>query len=308
MSQAKLIFMGTPDFACPALAALIDAGYEMAAVYSQPPRRAGRGQTTRRGPVHRLAEEAGIPVRTPASFKTPLDRRLFADLGADLAVVAAYGLILPADMLAAPRLGCLNIHASLLPKWRGAAPIQRAIMNGDEKTGVCLMAMDEGLDTGPVYACRETPITGETTAGDLHDRLATLGAELLIETLPAILAGDLTAQVQEGESGYAMKIDRRETEIDWELPADWIDRQVRGLSPFPGAWTRLGRERLKILGGRPEPMSHGKAPGTLLDDRLLVACGRDALRVTVLQRGGKGAMDADAFLRGYPLGAGSEFG
>ncbi len=297
--------MGSPDFAVPALKALLDAGHHVAAVYSQPSRRAGRGQQHHPTPVHRLAEQRSIPVLTPPNFKTPSERARFAEIGADLAVVVAYGLILPAEVLAAPRAGCLNIHASLLPRWRGAAPIQRAIMAGDEETGVCLMRMEAGLDTGPVFAARECPIGPGDTAGALADRLAAEGVALLIETLPGILSGQVTARPQTGEASYATKIDKIETEIDWELPAGMIDRQIRGLSPFPGAWFDSNVGRIKVLMSSLAPEAGGGAPGEVLDDRLTIACGHGAVQLERLQRAGRGAMERSDFLRGHaiPVGA-----
>ncbi len=299
----RLAFMGTPDFSVPVLQALIGAGHEIARVYTQPPRPAGRGKTLRPSPVHTAAEAAGLDVATPSSFRDP---QVVADLAAldlDAAVVVAYGQILPQAALDAPRLGCLNLHASLLPRWRGAAPIQRAIMAGDAETGVGVMQMEAGLDTGPVLAEVRTRIGAEDTAQTLHDRLATLGAPLMVETLAALQAGAVTPvpQPEEGVT-YAAKIDKAEARIDWTHPADEVDSHIRGLSPFPGAWCEITGERVKVLMSRAEPGSG--TPGTTLDDKLLVACGQGAVRLLRLQRAGKGAVDAQAFLNGVPVGTG----
>ncbi len=300
MARGRILFMGTPDFAVPILDGLLDDGYDLAAVYCQPPRKAGRGHSLRRSPVQELAERHEVPVCTPASFKNPHDRQRFGEFAADIAVVAAYGLILPPDVLAGPRFGCLNIHASLLPRWRGAAPIQRAIMAGDAVTGISLMQMDAGLDTGAVFCRRQTDIGAACTAGELHDRLAVLGDALLRENLPAILRGDLTAMPQQGETSYAQKIDKSEAEIDWTMPADMIDRQIRGLSPFPGAWFDAGGPRIKVLAAELITEVQGE-PGHVLDDKLLIACGRGALRLTKLQRAGKASLPAADFLRGFAI-------
>jgi methionyl-tRNA formyltransferase len=299
----RLIFMGTPDFAVRVLEALVKAGHEIAAVYTQPPRPAGRGKKPRPSPVQAKAEALGLPVRTPLNFKAEADRAAFAALGADAAVVVAYGLILPQAVLDAPRLGCFNLHASLLPRWRGAAPIQRAIMAGDAETGVCVMRMEAGLDTGPVVACARTPITAGDTGATLHDRLAEIGAPLMVEAL----AGPLTATPQPKVGvEYAAKIDKAEARVNWSRPALEVDRMIRGLSPFPGAWCEIGGERVKLLLSRVEPGDG--APGEVLDDRLLVACGEGAVRLLRLQRAGKGAVAAEDFLRGFPVAAGSRLG
>jgi methionyl-tRNA formyltransferase len=299
----RLIFMGTPDFAVRVLEALVKAGHEIAAVYTQPPRPTGRGKKPRPSPVQAKAEALGLPVRTPLNFKAEADRAAFAALGADAAVVVAYGLILPQAVLDAPRLGCFNLHASLLPRWRGAAPIQRAIMAGDAETGVCVMRMEAGLDTGPVVACARTPITAGDTGATLHDRLAEIGAPLMVEAL----AGPLTATPQPKVGvEYAAKIDKAEARVNWSRPALEVDRMIRGLSPFPGAWCEIGGERVKLLLSRVEPGDG--APGEVLDDRLLVACGEGAVRLLRLQRAGKGAVAAEDFLRGFPVAAGSRLG
>ncbi|MEN3975122.1 methionyl-tRNA formyltransferase [Emcibacter sp. SYSU 3D8] len=302
----RIAFMGTPDFAARILADLADwsriHGHEVVAVYSQPPREAGRGKKPQPSPVHRLADALGIPVLTPGNLKSATDQHDFAALDLDVAVVAAYGLILPKPILDAPRLGCLNVHASLLPRWRGAAPIQRAIMAGDQTTGVCIMRMEEGLDTGPVYRREEIPIGPEMTAGELHDVLAALGSAPLFAALSDLEAG--AAPVPQAVDGvtYAKKIDKAEARIDWTRPAIEVDRQIRGLSPFPGAWFELRGERIKALRSR---LAAGSgAPGTVLDDLLTVACGDGAVALTQLQRAGKGAMDARSLLRGFPVACG----
>ncbi len=289
--------MGTPDFSVPALRALA-ARHDVVAVYSQPPRAAGRGQKPRPSPVQVAAEALGIPVHTPATLKAPADQAAFAALDADVAVVVAYGLILPRAVLDAPRLGCLNIHASLLPRWRGAAPIHRAVMAGDAETGVAIMQMEAGLDTGPVLAERRTPIAPTDTMGDLHDRLAQIGADLIVDTL-ARLPLPATPQPAEGVT-YATKIDKSEARIDWTRPAAEIDRLIRALSPFPGAWCMAGAERLKLLRSRVVPDPAQAAPGTVLDD-FTIACGTGAVQVLQAQRQGKRPMPASEILRGLPL-------
>lgn len=302
----RLAFMGTPDFAVPVLAALIAAGHEVAAVYSQPPRKAGRGMAEQLSPVHRFAAEHGLAVRTPVSLKSEEERQAFADLGLDVAVVVAYGLILPKPVLAAPRLGCLNLHASLLPRWRGAAPIQRAIMAGDAETGVMVMQMEAGLDTGPVLLAEHVAIAPDATAGSLHDRLSEIGASLMIRALAALERGSLAATPQPDEGvTYAKKIEKEEARIDWSRDATSLDAHIRGLTPFPGAFFEVARDghpvRIKVLRETPV-VGHG-APGEVLalDGGITVACGAGALKLTELQRAGKGPMKADDFLRGFPL-------
>jgi methionyl-tRNA formyltransferase len=304
----RLAFMGSPDFAVPCLDALIVAGHEVACVYSQPPRPAGRGKQERKTPVHLFAEARGLEVRTPKSLKRAEEQAAFAALGLDIAIVVAYGLILPKPILDAPKLGCLNLHASLLPRWRGAAPIQRALMACDRVTGVQVMQMEEGLDTGPVFASAETPIEPDDTAASLHDRLASLGAPLLVETLARIERGEAIARSQ-AEAGviYAHKIDPAEARIDWGRPAREVDLMIRGLSPFPGAWFELpgerGAVRVKALNAR---LGQGAgAPGEALDDALLIACGEGAVRLTEVQREGRGPLPAGDFLRGTPVPAGA---
>lgn len=300
----RLIFMGTPDFAVPTLEALAEAGHEVAAVYCQPPRRAGRGKKPRPSPVQARAEALGMEVRHPASLKGPAEQAEFAALDADAAVVAAYGLILPRPVLEAPRLGCWNVHASLLPRWRGAAPIQRAILAGDAETGVCIMRMETGLDTGPVALRGTVPIGPEDTGGSLHDKLAGLGARLMPKALAGIAADALAVEAQP-EQGvtYAAKIEKGEARIDWSAPAADVDRKIRAFAPFPGAWTEVGGERVKLLLSRVED-GEG-VPGTVLDDQLRVACGTGAVRVLRLQRAGKGAAAADEVLRGFAIPKGT---
>ncbi len=292
----RLAFMGTPDFAVPALDALSDAGHDIAVVYSQPPRRAGRGKSQRKGPVHQRAEVLGLAVRTPVSLKSDEEQAAFAALDLDAAVVVAYGLLLPRPILDAPRLGCLNIHASLLPRWRGAAPIHRAIMAGDAETGVCIMAMEAGLDTGPVYAREAVPIAASDTTGSLHDTLSELGARMIVDVLDR-LPMEPVPQPETGTT-YATKIDKSEARIDWTRPAAQIDRQIRGLSPFPGAWTEMAGERVKLLMSK--VVEGHDEPGTVLPG-LRIACGQGAIQALRLQRAGKSAQDAEEFLRGINL-------
>lgn len=303
----RLAFMGSPDFAVPALDALIAAGHEIACVYSQPPRPAGRGRQERPTPVHIFASERGLDVRTPKSLKRAAEQERFADLALDAAIVVAYGLILPKAILDAPRLGAFNLHASLLPRWRGAAPIQRAIMAGDAVTGVQVMRMEEGLDTGPVLASVETPIAFDDTAGALHDRLAVLGAGLLVATLADVERG-VAVETPQRDVGvtYAAKITPDDTRIDWSRTAREVDCMIRGLSPAPGAWFTLDGARMKALLSR---LGHGSgAPGETLDDALLVACGQGAVRLLRVQREGRAPMDAEAFLRGQAVPAGTKLG
>ena len=293
--------MGTPDFAVPSLRALHDAGHELVAVYSQPPAPAGRGKKMMPSPVHRAADALGVPVLTPKSLRGADAQAEFAALGADVAVVAAYGLILPQAVLDTPKHGCLNVHASLLPRWRGAAPIHRAVMAGDAQTGVTIMQMEAGLDTGPMLAKAATPIADKTT-GELTAELAELGAHLMVE----VLAGfdQLAPQVQPDEGvTYAAKIDKAEARIDWARPAAELVRYIHGLAPFPGAWCEVGGERVKVL--RAELAQDVGTAGTVLDQGLTVACGSGALRPTRLQRAGKPAMGVADFLRGFPITPGT---
>ncbi|WP_294930927.1 methionyl-tRNA formyltransferase [uncultured Paracoccus sp.] len=293
----RVVFMGTPDFSVPALRA-IAARHQVVAVYSQPPRAAGRGQKPRPSPVHRAADELGLPVLTPERLKSLEDQAAFAAHGADVAVVVAYGLILPQPVLDAPRLGCLNIHASLLPRWRGAAPIHRAILSGDAETGVAIMRMEAGLDTGPVLAEARTPIGAGDTTADLHDRLAAMGAGLIADVLDR-LPLPAVPQAPEGVT-YAAKIDKAEARIDWTRPAVEVDRQIRALSPFPGAWCMAGGERLKLLRSR---LATGEgAPGQVLEG-FTIACGTGAVEITQAQREGKRPLPASEILLGLELPA-----
>jgi len=300
----RVVFMGTPDFSVPALNALVEAGHEIAAVYCQPPRPAGRGKKERPTPVHARALELGLEVRHPVGLRDTAAQADLAALDTDIAVVVAYGLILPQAILDAPRNGCLNIHASLLPRWRGAAPIHRAIMAGDAKTGGCIMQMEAGLDTGPVLMREATVITPEDTTDVLHDRLSAMGARLIVDTLSRLDTLTPDPQSEQGVT-YAHKIDKAESRIDWTLPAEQVDRQIRGLSPFPGAWTERNGERIKLLASE---LAEGQGkPGTVLDDMLAVACGKGAVRLLRLQRAGKAAQDAGTFLRGRPIAPGETF-
>ena len=306
----RLAFLGTPDFAVVALAALIDAGHQIAVVYTQPPSPRGRGQGVRPSPVQAFAQARGIEVRTPASMRDPAEVAAFAALDIDAAVVVAFGQILPREVLESPRLGAFNAHASLLPRWRGAAPIQRAIMAGDRMTGVQVMRMTPGLDEGPVLATATVRIDAAETAGSLHDRLAQAGARLLVETLDRLEGGAVfeTPQAEDGVT-YARKIKPREARLDWGRPALEIDWKIRGLSPFPGAWFtapgQKGPVRVKALLSRLED-GQG-APGAVLDEALLVACGEGAVRLLRVQREGKGPQDAATFLRGFPVAPGAIF-
>ena len=304
MAALRLAFFGTPDFAVPSLAALIGVGHDVGRVYSQPPRPAGRGHKPRPSPVQVFAESHGIEVRTPASLEDAGEQAAFAALAPDAGIVVAYGLILPAAILDTPRLGCINAHASLLPRWRGAAPIQRAILAGDEETGVTIMRMDEGLDTGPMLLREAVEIGPDETAGSLHDRLAALGATLLVAALAGLAAGSIEAVPQDEDgASYARKVARGETRLDWRRPAAALARQVRAFAPAPGAWFGHGGERFKVLECAVVP--GGGPPGTALDDRLTIACGEDALSLGHLQRQGRGAMTADALLRGWSCPAGT---
>lgn len=309
----RVVFMGTPDFSVPTLQAIVAAGHEVAAVYSRAPKPAFRGMAETPSPVDAEARRLGLPVRTPKTLRDPLAQQEFAALEADVAVVIAYGLILPKPVLEAPTRGSWNLHASLLPRWRGAAPINRAIMAGDTESGVMVMRMEEGLDTGPVALSEAVPIRPDTTAGDLHDQLAGLSARLAVEALARLEAGPLPTRAQpEAGVTYAAKIDKGETRIDWSLGADQVRGHIHGLSPFPGAWCPLVRangkeERLKVL--RAESLADvSGAPGTVLDDRLTIACGTGAVRLVEVQRAGRSPMGAAEFLRGSPLAPGSRLG
>jgi methionyl-tRNA formyltransferase len=306
----RIIFMGTPEFSVPTLRAIVHAGHDVVAVYTQPPRPAGRrGLELTPSPVQREAEKLGIEVRSPVSLKGQAEQEAFAALRADVAVVVAYGLLLPKPILQGTRLGAYNGHASLLPRWRGAAPIQRAIMAGDHETGMMVMKMDEGLDTGPVALTERVAIRPNETAGELHDRLMQSGATLMVEALGKLEAGALvlTPQPDEGVI-YARKIDKAEARIDWQLPAMEVHNRIRGLSPFPGAWCEMtvgGKpERLKIL--RSAPSAGAGSPGEVIDDRLTVACAEGAVRLTELQRAGGRPVTAEEFLRGLKMEKGTE--
>ena len=305
-----VIFMGTPEFSVPVLDTLCAAGHRIVAVYSQPPRPAGRGMSEIKSPVQRLAEALGLPVLTPPNFKGDAERADFAALKADAAVVVAYGLLLPKAVIEATRLGCYNVHASKLPRWRGAAPIQRALMAGDAVTAINIMRMDAGLDTGPVYLGSDVPIPSAMTAGQLHDVLSKLGAELMVEALARLEAGQLEAVSQSSDGvTYATKIDKRETRIDFAKPAKDVANHIRGLSPYPGAWFEIDgagkRERIKVLAAL--PVQGDGVAGTLLDGNLTIACGQGAIRVQQLQRAGKQPMAASDFLRGTRIVPGTRF-
>ncbi len=305
----RLVFMGTPDFAVPTLSKIVESGHDVRAVYTRAPKPAGRGMALQPSPVERAAREHAIAVLTPRTLRSDGTIAEFRAHGADAAVVVAYGLILPVPILAAPALGCFNLHASLLPRWRGAAPIHRAIMAGDAATGVAVMKMAEGLDTGPVAMTERVAIGADTTAGELHDRLARLGADLMLRALDVLERGALRLAAQ-SEAGvtYAAKIDKNETRIDWAKPWRAVHDHVRGLSPFPGAWFELDGTpaRIKVL--RTTKGEGSGAPGTVLDDRLTVACGAGAVRILELQRAGARAMPAAEFLRGTPLAPGARLG
>lgn len=302
----RIVFMGTPDFAVPTLSALLAAGHRIAAVYTRAPRPAGRGMGERKSPVHTCAEAAGLAVLTPRSLRDKAQQETFAGHRADVGVVVAYGLILPRPVLEAPGNGCLNLHASALPRWRGAAPIQRAVMAGDAATAATIMRMEEGLDTGPVCLAEPVPIGADMTAGELHDVLAERGAALMVQALAEMERGRLPCVPQPVEGvTYAAKIDKAETGIDFARPAREVHNHVRGLSPFPGAWFAAGEkgERIKVLRTRIAPGSG--APGTVLDAALTVACGEGALQLLELQRAGKRPMQAAELLRGFPLRPGT---
>ena len=306
MASLRLAFMGTPDFAVPALSALVEAGHEVAAVYTQPPREAGRGQKPRPSSVHAAALDRAILVRTPTSLKIAAEQAAFAALGLDAAVVVAYGLLLPKPILAAPRFGCLNIHASLLPRWRGAAPIQRALMAGDAETGITIMQMDEGLDTGPILLQERLAIGPDDDAGILHDKLASLGARLILRALDGLATSALAAQPQPCAGiTYAAKLTRDDEWLDWRRSAEDLARQVRALSPRPGAWFAIDDHRFKVLAAEYRPETYEVGPGAVLDDRLTIACGHGALRIARIQRSGRAPMSAEEFLRGYRMSRGT---
>ncbi len=305
MTSLRLVFMATPEFAIPALAALQDAGHEVVRVYTQPPRPAGRGRKLRLSAVHAAATRQGLEVRTPLTLAHAEEGRAFADLKADAAVVAAYGLILPPRILGATRLGCLNLHASLLPRWRGAAPIQRAIMAGDEESGITIMLMDEGLDTGPILLSERLPITPRTTAGELEAELARRGAPLMVAALEALAEGRLDPRPQPAFGAtYAKKLSPDEGRLDWHRPASQLERLVRGLTPQPGAWFDYRGGRIKVPAAEVVEAAKG-TPGAVLDEALTVACGTGGLRLLEVRRAGKAAMAAAEFLRGFPLSPGT---
>ena len=304
----KIVFLGSAYFSIPTLVKLIEVGHEIACVYSQPPRRAGRGKKVNLTPVHEMALKYGITVRTPENFKLQKDKLAFFDLNADLTVVVAYGLILPEEIIEAARYGSLNIHASILPKWRGAAPIHRAIMSGDSETGVCIMKMDAGLDTGPVVAKELTPIKADDTTSVLSERLADLGAKLLIETIKKI--DELIPKPQSNiDVSYAKKIDKKEAKIDWSLDFQIIEQQIRGLSRYPGAWAYYNDERIKFLNVRinSSKQNNQAEPGVVIGTPLVIACEGGALEITLLQRSGKSVQTTEDFLRGFPIQIGSYF-
>jgi methionyl-tRNA formyltransferase len=310
MDRLRLAFLGTPKFGVVSLRTLAEAGHRIVCVYTQPPRPADRGHRERRSAVHDFSAACDLPVRTPRSLRDKEEQRAFAALDVDAAVVAAYGLILPKPVLEAPRLGCLNVHASLLPRWRGAAPVQRALLAGDAKTGITIMQMDQGLDTGPIVLQGPIPIAATMTAGELQDRLAELGGRLVVDALAGLASGRLKPRPQPAEGiTYANKLFRDEGWLDWRKPATLLERQVRAFAPWPGAFAEVPRagvrERLKVLAAEVAPRDPRAAPGTLVDDGLCVACGEGALRLLMVQRAGKAAMDAQAFLRGFVLPAGT---
>ncbi|MEM9205134.1 MAG: methionyl-tRNA formyltransferase [Pseudomonadota bacterium] len=303
----SVVFMGTPDFAVPTLTEIIGAGHTIEAVYTQPPRPAGRGMEPKKSPVHTTAERFGLTVLTPENFKSDDDRKVFRSHDADVAVVVAYGLLLPNAILDVPVNGCVNLHASLLPRWRGAAPIQRAVMAGDSESGVAVMQMEKGLDTGPVAMMERTAITPDMTSGELHDALARTGADLMHRALGAIERGSLSFDPQPDTGAtYAKKIEKAEARIDWSFPVETVHNQIRGLSPFPGAWCEIEigdkTERLKVL--KTTRTDGSGTPGEILQDDLTVACGDGALRILSVQRAGKQVMTADAFARGVGISKG----
>ncbi|MDD2324806.1 MAG: methionyl-tRNA formyltransferase [Alphaproteobacteria bacterium] len=306
MTKLRLVFMGTPDFAVPALKALVAAGHDVVAAYCQPPKPAGRGQTVHKTPVHLVAETLGIGVLTPRSLRDQTAQQELAALKPEVIVVAAYGLILPQAVLDIPPMGCLNIHGSLLPRWRGAAPIHRAILAGDVETGITIMKMEAGLDTGPMLLTGKLPITSETTAQLLHDAMADLGARLIVEALDCLTQGQLeaVAQPEEGVT-YAAKLTREEGLIDWTQSAAMIERQVRALNPWPSAFFNWNGETIKVLQAELVSGQKGSAGGMLLDERFTVACGQEAVRLVLVQRAGKKPTDGASFLRGARLPVGT---
>ncbi|WP_037501849.1 methionyl-tRNA formyltransferase [Sphingomonas jaspsi] len=297
----RIVFMGSPDFAVPTLDALVEAGHEVVAAYTQPPRPKGRGKGLQPTAVEIRARTLGIEVRSPKSLRSDAEQQMFIDLDADVAVVAAYGLILPQPILDAPRYGCLNVHGSILPRWRGAAPVQRAIMAGDDTTGVTIMQMEAGLDTGPMILCNAVEI-GRKNAAQLTEELAHLGARMMVTVISRVAIYPRVPQPDEGVT-YAAKISKEEARIDWSRPAMDLQRHVQGLAPFPGAWFEVAGERIKLL--EAEAVNGSGAPGETIDDALTVACGSGALRAIAVQRAGKGAMPASELLRGFPIAKGT---
>jgi len=302
----RIVFMGTPDFSVPILTALIDAGHEVVCVYSQPPRKSGRGQKINLTPVHAYAESQGVEVRTPLTLKEEEDQQAFSDLNADCAIVAAYGLLLPQAILDAPKYGCLNAHASILPRWRGAAPIQRAIEAGDDVSGVTIMQMDIGLDTGDMLLVQPVPITTSTTGENLHDALSMESARLTLEALRAVSGGYTKPQKQPDEGvTYAKKLDKKESQINWSENAQDIERRIRAFTPWPGTWFAMGKDRIKVI--EAELVDMNGETGTRLDtDGLVIACAEGALKLNIVQRSGKGVTDAQSFLRGFDIPIGSK--
>jgi methionyl-tRNA formyltransferase len=300
--KMRIAFMGTPDFAAQILNSLLQSDYDIVAVYSQPPRPVGRGYTLRASSVQELAQLHKIPVFTPESLKTREAQIQWESLNLDVAVVAAYGLILPKAILEGPRWGCVNVHASLLPRWRGAAPIQRAILSGDTLTGVTIMKMDEGLDTGDILLMKETPISPKMTSAQLQEILTQIGGEALLNALPRYLAGTLhpIPQPQEGIT-YAAKLSKAEGQLDWALPAAYLERKIRALNPWPGTWFSIGEDRIKVLEADVVPLPSLVSPGTILDDHLTIACGEQALQLLKVQKVGKAPLSVEDFLRGYAL-------
>jgi len=297
----RIVFMGSPDFAVPTLDALVAAGHEIVAVYTQPPRPAGRGKALQPTAVERRARELGLDVRSPRSLRNAGEQASFSAISSDIAVVAAYGLILPQPILDAPKHGCINVHASLLPRWRGAAPVQRAIMAGDDKTGVTIMQMEAGLDTGPMRHV-ESLVIGESNAAQLTERLAILGAEMMVDVLADLDSYPLIPQPEDGIT-YAAKISKDEARIDWSRTAAQLQRHVQGLAPFPGAWFEACGERIKLLDA--ETVDSAGAPGEVIGEPLVIACAEDALHCRTLQRAGKGAMSVADLLRGFPIQQGT---
>ena len=302
VQKTRIAFMGTPEFAAHILQSLLKNSYEVVAVYTQPPRPVGRGYKVTPSPVQKIAQAHKIPVFTPSSLKTEEAQTQWQSLNLDIAIVAAYGLILPKAILEAPRWGCVNVHASLLPRWRGAAPIQRAILSGDTETGVTIMRMDEGLDTGDILLMKRTPISNTMTASKLHQILAHLGAESLLSALPLYLSGELQSypQPQEGIT-YAEKLSKTEGRLDWTLSASLLERKIRALNPWPGTWFEIGEDRIKVLEALVVPLASPYPPGTIVDDQLTIACGEQALRLLLVQKVGKSPLHVDDFLRGYEL-------